>query len=224
MDSREKAQILGKKLLSAEETERTRLARELHDDIAQRLAFLNIEVDKLVMGKKSIPEPVRDGLKQISQGIGEVSSDINAISRRLHPAALDVLGLVRSIETECKNFIRLRETPITWDLDGSLQHLPKDISLCTFRILQEGMRNILRHAKATAVHVTLIKKNDSLHFLIKDDGVGFDPASNTKVAGLGIASMEERARLLKGDLSIESRPGQGTTVKLVLPLESRNEV
>ena len=81
------------------------------------------------------------------------------------------------------------------------------------------MRNILRHAKATGVHVTLSKKNDILHLLIKDNGIGFDPASNTGKTGLGIASMTERARLVRGDISIESRPGKGTAIKLAVPLD-----
>jgi len=222
--SRGKAKMLSSKLLSAQEAERARLARELHDDIIQRLAFLNIEVGKLEMRNESLPEPVRKTLRQIGRDIGELSSDIQMISRRLHPTTLDVLGLVRSIETECKNFTRLQETPVTLDLDGTLQYLSKEISLCTYRILQEGLRNIVRHAKATAIQVTLSKKNDILHLLIKDNGIGFDPASNTNNAGLGIASMTERAHLIQGDLSLESQPGKGTAIELAAPLKSRNEV
>lgn len=222
--SREKAEMLGAKLLSTQEAERARLARELHDDVTQRLAFLNIEVDKLEMKNEFLPGPVRETLRQIGRDIGELSSDIHMISRRLHPATLDVLGLVRSIDIECKNFSQLREIPVTFDLDDTLQNPSREISLCIYRILQEGLRNIVRHSKATGVHVTLSKKNDCLHFLIKDDGIGFDPASNTKKAGLGIASMTERARLLQGDLSIESRPGKGTVIKLAVPLKSENEI
>jgi PAS domain S-box-containing protein len=219
--SREKAEMLAIKLLSAQEAERARIARELHDDIAQRLAFLNVEVDKLEMKNESLPKPVRETLRQIGRDIGGISSDIQMISRRLHPTTLDVLGLVRSIEIECRNFTRLREIPATLDLDDGLQNLSKKISLCTYRILQEGLGNIVRHAKATAIQVTLSKKNDTLHLLIKDNGIGFDPASNTNKAGLGIASMTERARLIRGDLSIESQPGKGTAIKLAVPLESR---
>jgi signal transduction histidine kinase len=146
------------------------------------------------------------------------------ISRRIHPITLEILGLVRSMENECKNFTRLKEIPVTLDLDGALQYPSKEISLCTYRILQEGLRNIVRHAKATGVHVTLSKKNDTLHLLIKDNGIGFDPASDKITFGLGIASMTERAHLIRGDLSIESQPGKGTAIKLAVPLESRNEV
>ncbi len=222
--SREKAAALAANLISTQEAGSTRLARELHDDINQRLAFLKIEVDKLEMKNQSLPEPARDKLRQIARDIGVLSSDIHLISRRLHPVTLEILGLVRSIETECQNLTRLNEIPVTLDLDGTVEYPSKEISLCTYRILQEGLRNIVRHAKATGVHVTLSKKNDILHLLIKDNGIGFDPASDGVRAGLGIASMTERARLRQGNLSIESRPGEGTAIKLAVPLESRNDI
>lgn len=222
--SREKAEALAAKLISTQEAGSARLARELHDDIIQRLAFLKIEVDKLEMKNPSLPEPAGEKLRQIAHEIGELSSDIHMISRRLHPISLEILGLIRSIETECQNFTRLKEIPVNLDLDGTVEHPSKEISLCTYRILQEGLRNIERHARATGVQITLSKKNDILHLLIKDNGIGFDPASDGIKAGLGIASMTERARLLRGNLSIESRPGNGTAIKLELPLESRNDV
>jgi PAS domain S-box-containing protein len=222
--SRKKSEKLATKLISTQEAGSARLARELHDDIIQRLAFLKIEVDRLEIRKQSLPEPVREKLRQIGQDLGELSSDIHMISRRLHPITLEILGLARSIEDECKNFSRLKEIPVTLDLDDTLQYPPKEISLCSYRILQEGLRNIVRHAKATDVHITLSKKNDILHLSIKDNGIGFDPASNLKKDGLGIASMTERAHLIQGDLSIDSQPGKGTTIKLAVPLESRNEI
>jgi len=217
--SREETRILATKLLSAQEEERSRLARELHDDVIQRLAFLNVEVDKLEMKIESLPIPVRERLRQISQNLGDLSSDIHIISRRLHPTTLSVLGLVRSIETECRNFTRSREIPVTLDLDDELPYLSNEISLCIYRILQEGLRNIVQHAKAAGVHVTLSQKSDILHLLIKDNGIGFDPASSAGKTGLGIASMKERARLIQGELSIESQPGKGTAIKLAIPLK-----
>jgi PAS domain S-box-containing protein len=216
--SQKKAEMLNTKLLSAQETERARLARELHDDISQRLAYLKIEVDKVMMKNKSLPISVRGTLMQIGRGIRELSSDIHIISRRLHPITLEVLGIVNSIETECKNFTRMKKIPVTFDLDDTLNRLSKEISLCTYRILQEGLRNIGRHARATKVHVMLSQKNDSLFLMIKDNGIGFDPGSNMKKAGLGIASMTERARSIRGNLSIESQPLMGTAITLAAPI------
>ena len=219
--SQEKAAALASNLITTQEAGSARLARELHDDINQRLAFLKIEVDKLHIKNPSLPEPAADKLRQIARDIGVLSSDINLISRRLHPIALEILGLIRSIEAECQNFTRLNEIPVTLDLDGTLQYLSKEISLGAYRILQESLRNIVRHAKATDVHVTLSKNNGILHLVIIDNGIGFVSASNGVKVGLGIASMTERARLLQGNLSIESRPGKGTAIKLAVPLESR---
>ena len=161
--SRKKAETLAANLISTQEVGSARLARELHDDIVQRLAFLKIEVDKLALKNQSLPEPARERLRQIARDIGMLSSDINLISRRLHPITLEILGLVRSIETECQNFTRLNDIPATLDLDGTVQYPSKEISLCAYRILQESLRNIVRHAKATEIHVTLSKKNDILH-------------------------------------------------------------
>jgi len=219
--SREESRLLAGKLITTQEAERARLARELHDDITQRLAFLNIEMDKLEIQDQSLSEPGKKRLRQIGDDLGELSSDIHMISRQLHPSILDDLGLTQAIETECKNFTRLREIPITLDLDGTLQDLSKDICLCIYRILQEGLRNVAKHAKATDVQVMLSRKDDTVHFMVKDNGKGFDPASNKKSVGLGMASMAERARLIQGDLSIESRPGQGTVIKLKAPFASR---
>ena len=222
--SQKKAETLAAKLITTQELGSARLARELHDDIVQRLAFLKIEVDKVVLKNQSLPEPTDERLRHIARDIGTLSSDINLISRRLHPITLEILGLVRSIETECKNFTRLNDIPATLDLDGTAQYPSKEFSLCAYRVLQESLRNIVKHAKATEIHVTLSKKNDSMILLIKDNGIGFDPASDRAMTGLGISSMMERARLLQGKLFIESKPGKGTAVKLAVPLETQNGV
>ena len=219
--SREEARLLAGKLITTQEAERARLARELHDDITQRLAFLNIEMDKLEIQDQSLSEPSKNRLRQIGNDIGELSSDIHIISRQLHPSILDDLGLIQAIETECRNFTRLREFPVTLDLDGTLKDLSKEICLCIYRTLQESLRNIAQHAKATDIQVMLSRKDDTVHFLVKDNGKGFDSASNKKSSGLGMASMAERARLIQGDLYIESRPGEGTAIRLEAPYASR---
>jgi signal transduction histidine kinase len=132
--SREEAEMLASKLLSAQEAERARLARELHDDISQRLAFLNVEVDKVEMKGNTFPEPIRRSLRQISQGLGTLSSDLSTIARRLHPTTLDILGLVRAVEDECQRFSRARDISASLDLDSTIKPLPKEISLCAYRV------------------------------------------------------------------------------------------
>jgi PAS domain S-box-containing protein len=218
-NSQEEAGLLAGKLITTQEAERTRLARELHDDITQRLALLNIEVDQLELQDKSLSEPIKERLRQIGENLGELSSDIHMISRRLHPSILDDLGLIKTIESECNNFARLLEVQLTSDLDTTLPNLSTETALCIYRILQEGLRNIGRHARATDIQVQLSQKNNTVYFVLRDNGVGFDLDSSSRRRGLGLASMGERARLINGELSIESRPGKGTVLKLEAPFE-----
>jgi PAS domain S-box-containing protein len=221
--SQEEAGQLARKLLTTQEEERTRLARELHDDITQRLALLNIEVDKLELQDKSLSEPIKESLRHIGDNLGELSSDIHMISRRLHPSILDDLGLIQTIESECNNFSRLLEIQITLDLDTTLPPLSTDTALCIYRVLQEGLRNIGRHARATDIQVQLSKKNNTVYFELKDNGIGFELDSSTKRRGLGLSSMAERTRMINGELFIESRPGKGTVIKLEAPLVVRDK-
>jgi signal transduction histidine kinase len=183
---------------------------------------LNIEVDKLELQGQSLSEPVKEELRQIGDSLGELSSDIHMISRQLHPSTLDDLGLIQAIESECRNFARLCEIALTLDLDNTTQKVSKEMALCIYRILQEGLRNIDRHARATDIQVQLSEKNGAVYLMLKDNGIGFDFASSRKKRGLGLASMQERARLIRGELSIESRPGKGTVIKLEAPFVARN--
>jgi len=218
--SRKKAGLLAGRLLNAQEVERARVARELHDDITQRLAVMNIEVDKLEMQNRSLPESLKEKLRQLGNNLGDLSSDIHMISRQLHPAILYDLGLVKAIETECNNFTQMSGISPTLDLDDDIKNVPKEIALCIYRILQSGLRNISKHAKASNIQVRLYKKNDTICFFLKDNGIGFDPASAKESGGIGLASMEERARLINGALSIESKPGEGTSIELKVAVTS----
>ena len=219
--SREEARLLAGKLLNAQELERARVARELHDDITQRLAVMNIEVDKLEMQHQSLTEPLKEKLRQLGIDLGELSSDIHMISRQLHPSILYDLGLIKAIETECNNYTRLRGISPTLDLDNTIKDVPKEIALCLYRILQEGLRNIGKHARASDIQVRLYMKKNTICLFLKDNGIGFDSASAKERAGIGLASMVERARLINGDLSIESGTEKGTTIKLNIPILPR---
>ena len=214
----EEAGLLAGKLLNAQELERARVARELHDDITQRLAVMNIEVDNLEMQHQSLAEPLKEKLQQLGIDLGELSSDIHMISRQLHPSILYELGLIKAIETECNNYTRLRRISPTLDLDNTIKDVPKEIALCIYRILQEGLRNIGKHAMASDIQVRLCMRKNTICLFIKDNGIGFDSASAKERAGIGLASMVERARLVNGDLSIESGTEIGTTIKLKIPI------
>jgi len=214
----EEAGLLAGKLLNAQELERARVARELHDDITQRLAVMNIEVDNLEMQHQSLAEPLKEKLQQLGIDLGELSSDIHMISRQLHPSILYELGLIKAIETECNNYTRLRRISPTLDLDNTIKDVPKEIALCIYRILQEGLRNIGKHAMASDIQVRLCMRKNTICLFLKDNGIGFDSASAKERAGIGLASMVERARLVNGDLSIESGTEIGTTIKLKIPI------
>jgi signal transduction histidine kinase len=216
--SQEEYRVLAGKLLSAQEAERRVLAREMHDDLTQRLAVLAIDAGKLEMQIESTPGPIRDKLREMKEGMVKLSADVHAISRQLHPSILDDLGLVDAIKSECDNFTQREGIVVTYRPKGIPPTVPRDIAVCIYRIIQEGLRNIAKHAQASKAQISLVDKDDSIHLSIKDTGIGFDPTQVKKKTGLGLASMEERVRLIQGDFSIQSKRGQGTVIRVRAPL------
>jgi PAS domain S-box-containing protein len=213
-------EVLARKLLTAQEEERSRLARELHDDVTQRLASLAIEAGNIERLPPGATDRWRAGLDSIKRQLGQLSDDIHSLSRRLHPATLDDLGLVAAVESECRRFFERGGPPVELDFAGNLENLPRDTQLTIYRILQEALRNVLRHAAAANVSVQLRAGAEVLHLSIADDGHGFDRGREGWQAGLGLASMEERANLLGGTFSVASQPGHGTRIEVRLPLNS----
>lgn len=214
IESQKEARLLTTKLLKAQESERALLARELHDDITQRLAILNIEVDELEIKHPSLSRSLKEKLRKIGNDLGGLSSDVHMISRQLHPSILYDLGLVHAVEIESNNFSRIYGISPTLDLDTTINDVPKETAICIYRILQEGLKNIGKHARATHIQVRLYEKNDSICLLLRDNGIGFELNSTAEIAGIGLASMAERARMIKADFSIESGPNIGTAIKL----------
>jgi len=217
--SHNELQELAGKLLTAQEEEQRRLARELHDDLTQRLAVLAIEAGKLEQQLESSRDPAVERLRRMREGIAELSADVHAIARQLHPAILDDLGLVKAIESECMNFSRWEEgIEVRFRAKDVPAALPRDVALCVYRILQSGLRNIAKHANTKKADVMLTGQNGSLLLSIRDYGIGFDPARVRGKPGLGLASMEERVRLIRGRLSIRSEPGKGTIIEVWAPV------
>jgi signal transduction histidine kinase len=210
------ARDLNQRLLSANEDERRRLARDLHDDFSHRLARLSIDAAQL---EHSLPT---DGGPRIVQGIrhelSQLSEDIHAVSHQLHPAVLEDLGLVDALRTEGDLLARLSSLSVAVNVEEVPARLPPEIALCAFRVAQEALRNIARHARASAVSISVEASGDELRLAIRDNGVGFDISGPAHHAGLGHASMRERVRLLGGMLRIRSLPGRGTTIETHLPL------
>jgi len=211
------AREFGGRLLHAQEAERARLARELHDDITQRLARLAIDAGRVesgreVAGRSETMRNVRDGLVRLSE-------DVHSLSYKLHPALLEDLGLADALEAECERFTRDESIPVKVKLGQIPEKIPSDTGLCLFRVMQEALRNVARHARTKAAEVSLRPLDDGLQLAVADTGAGFDPRKHRTRPSLGLASMHERVRLLGGELDIESAPGHGTTVVAWVPLK-----
>jgi signal transduction histidine kinase len=213
---RELSELSGR-LIHAHEEERTRIARELHDDLSQRLALLQISVERLDQDTAELPSKARQELKNIAALTGECSSELHDISHQLHPSRLDTLGLVPAMEGFCREFSVQHDLQVQFVHQDVSRQIPKDVSLCVFRIAQEALRNVVKHSGATEAQVELTYRGDQIDLSISDPGAGFDPAS-AKVEGLGLISMRERLRLIGGHLSIESEVSRGTRICARVPL------
>ena len=220
--SKENYRMLADRLLKAQESERRRLAREMHDDMTQRLAVLAIDARELEQEMQSTPGPTLERLRQMRESLIKLSDDIHAISRRLHPSIIDDLGLVDAVESECTNFSRRYGIPINWSAEEIRPDISKDIALSIYRVVQESLRNVAKHSRATEVTVALTGNDNFIHLFVQDNGVGFDTWSEKRTSGLGLASMKERIHLIQGDFSIRSRTGQGTILEIQVPTTKYN--
>ncbi len=203
------------RLLTAHEDERRRLARELHDDVTQRLARLAIDAARF----ESLESHTHDGTSQsVHKELVRLSEDMHALSYRLHPSILDDLGLAEALKAECAEISRHQPVRVDIDVQRVPDALPPDIALCMFRVAQEALRNVARHAKASVATVILAPAGGGLSLAVSDNGVGFDIEVTRSRPSLGCASMGERVRLLGGRLGIKSAPGEGTTISAWVPL------
>jgi signal transduction histidine kinase len=214
---------LAGQLLTAQETERRRLARELHDDLSQRLAALAIETGFIERDSPSISKAAAAKVQEIREGLVNLSGSVHDISRRLHPSILEDLGLGDAIRSECDGFSRREQIEVHFESRDCPPRIPLDISLCLYRVTQESLRNIVKHARATKVHVSLTGEKGMIHLLIKDNGRGFDPVQVTGRPGLGLISMRERMRLVQGEVIVRSQPGEGTIIEIVAPLKAATQ-
>jgi len=204
-------QQLAGRLLSVQEEERRRLARELHDDLSQRLAVLAIKAGKVK--SEGCTDEAADTLQDLQDKLISISEDVHRISRQLHPSIIEDLGLEQALSSEIHNFSRLEKIPVKLEYDIGSVEPSLDISISLFRVTQESLRNIQKHARAKSVSIQLGRENSSLLLTIKDDGRGFDPEIVKNMPGLGLKSMRERIRMINGNIAYISQQGQGTTVQ-----------
>ena len=214
--TQDELRLLTGRLLQAQEDERRRIAREMHDDWTQRLAVLAIDVAKL----ETQLDPSSNAHCQLQGMRGELvrlSEDVHALSRQLHPSILDDLGLVDALRSECASVARREGVAVAYHSDDVTDSLPKDVALCVYRVAQEALRNVVKHAGTQEARVSLVRSGRELILTIQDRGVGFDAAEVRSREGLGLSSMGERVRQVLGELSVDSEPGQGTTVTVRVP-------
>ncbi|RPH92674.1 MAG: sensor histidine kinase [Lysobacterales bacterium] len=205
---------LSSRLINAHEEERRRIARELHDDLSQRLARLSIDASYVAANPDT--GAARDVLKNMQPELVRVSKDVHDMSYRLHPSLLQDLGLAAALRSECDR-LRRHSTAVIVDRIGELTlPLSQEAALCVYRIAQEALHNAIRHARAATIEIALENGAEGLDIRVRDNGQGFETAGAKSHAGLGLSSMRERARLVDGSLQILSRPGQGTTVSFAL--------
>lgn len=207
---------LSQRLILAHEEERALLARELHDDVTQRLAVLAIEVGRAEMAAPGGAQAAV--MHAVREGITRLSEDIHSLAYQLHPSVLVELGLVAALQAECERMGRQGGLSISVDLDP-LPAISKDAALCLFRVAQEALNNVSRHAGARAASVALRRMDGGMLLVVRDDGVGFDPGRPRTGRSLGLASMRERMRLVGGRLDIESAPSLGTAISAWVPGE-----
>jgi signal transduction histidine kinase len=211
-------------LINAHEEERTRLARELHDHLGQRVALHSIELGLISEKPPEDTALFMRRMETIKKQVEQISNDISILSHRLHPANLRRLGLVPSIRGLCREMSLAHEIAIDFrpgSVGFSAGDVPDDLSLCLYRITQESLRNVVRHSQATQVTVDLNQAGGLIQLVVVDDGVGFSGEDEIRKPSLGLISMKERARLVNGNLSIHSSIGSGTTVTLLVPLEKQ---
>ena len=211
-------QRLADRLIEAQENERRRIARELHDDITQRLTLIGLEAGEIGRRDGEAAIVPRSALERLSEELSSLIGDVTRLSHRLHPTLLGRVGLSAAVRALCRDLTGQQGLQVTFVDLGVPAELPEAQALALYRVAQEALRNALKHSGAHRAAVQLGVHDAVLVLEVSDDGQGFDPERPRKDSGLGLLSMTERVQVLEGTLTVQSRPGSGTTVRVVLPL------
>jgi len=215
---------VNRKLIEAEEKERSRIARELHDDICQRLALLAMGLQLLEGDTPNISaDEVGSRLNELKQQTFEIANDAQALSHQLHSAKLQILGLAAALKSFCKEFEEQQKAEINFNSHDLPRLLATDISLNLFRVAQEALHNSAKHSGVRHFAVRLWAEKGAIHLTVQDSGLGFDWKAAKQGRGLGLTSMEERLKVVNGTLSIASEPRRGTVIHARVPLSSGND-
>jgi PAS domain S-box-containing protein len=216
--AQEALSTVSRRLIEAHEEERTWLARELHDDVNQRLALVTVNLDVL---KREIPSSADEALRQVSEvreQLQDLGKDVQALSHRLHSSKLDYLGLTAAVIAFCREFTEHKGVKIDLQCDAVPRTVPEEVSLCLFRVLQEALQNANKHSGSQHYEVSIRYEGDDISLTVSDSGIGFDLQQAMGGRGLGITSMRERLNLVGGELTIEPRTPSGTVVGARVPI------
>lgn len=221
-ETEEAAREVSGKLITAQEDERRRIARDLHDDLNQRLALLSVEAD--LLGHMNNEPPAQALIADIASRVQDLSSEVHKLSYQLHPAKLDQLGLVSATRSFCQEVSKQRRLPVEFVHDDIPRELDRDVALCLYRIIQEGLQNVVKHSRATQVRVELRQRERHLVLVVSDNGRGFDATAIGDQQGLGLVGMRERVRLVHGQISFHAVPGRGTRIEVSILREASETI
>jgi PAS domain S-box-containing protein len=209
---------VNRKLIEAQERERSRIARELHDDVGQRLALLTVELEQLWQTCSDLPPALLQRIDKLRGQSSDIASDVQSLSHELHSSKLEYLGIATAMRAFCHELSAQQNVEVLFVHDEVPRTISQDISLCLFRVAQEALQNAVKHSGVRRFEVELRYAPDALHLTVRDSGAGFDVTGSMKSTGLGLISMAERLKLVDGQLSIDSRPHHGTTIRARVPI------
>ncbi|MCY3005216.1 MAG: histidine kinase [Planctomycetota bacterium] len=215
--AQKEAQSLAGRILSAGEEERRYLARELHDDVSQRLAAVSIETGTLENRMNESSE-IKDSLGKLKRNLIGICNDLHRMSRHMHPSVLDDFGLSEALRSECSDLSQRWGIPIELHCSKRFPEIPKPVALCLYRVAQESLWNAIRHSGSSKISIELKSDAEFVYMDVSDDGRGFEPSTIQKTRRLGFASMNERIRLVGGTIKTKSAPEQGVTISVVAPI------
>ena len=214
---------LSGRLITAQEAERARIARELHDDIGQSLAVLGIQLQRAAQLASGEPGAKRLDVRELRDRVKEIGNKVSRLSHQLHSSELEYLGLAVAVKSLCRSVSEHSHIAIGCSCSGIPDELDGGLALSYLRVVQEALHNVVKHSGATEVQVEILGTADSLSLTVSDNGAGFNADLGSTGGGLGLISMRERMHLIGGDFSMSSTPGQGTHIRAWAPLKMPNE-
>ena len=215
----EEIKALTERLINAQEQERTRIARELHDDLNQQITGISLSLGSI---RRKLPDPKSEPFQQL-EGVRDqlslLSSKVRELSHKLHPAVLDYCDIATALQSHCREFSSSTGVNVSFGSSGTFEDVSPPVALCIYRVTQEALQNVAKHAATTNASVLVERSGDALRLTVSDRGVGFRTGQPRIAGGLGLVSIKERVRLVRGVVTLESEPHRGTTLKVEIPMQ-----